>query len=58
MLEFIMLTISFTVAILLASGIALYLIMQPKVMEWYMKKVMKMANDMQEIFEEELTKDL
>lgn len=58
MLVFIMLTISFTVAILLASGIALYLMMQPKVMEWYMKKVMKMTNDMQEIFEEELTKDL
>lgn len=58
MLEFIMLTISFTVAILLASGIALFLAMRPKVINWYMKKVMKMTNDMQEAFEEELMKDL
>lgn len=58
MLEFIMLTISFTVAILLASCIAVIIAMRPKVINWYMKKVMKMTADMQEAFEEELMKDL
>lgn len=55
---FIMLTISFTVAILLASGIALYVMMQPKVMKWYMKMVAKSMKGMEDFIEEEMAKDL
>lgn len=58
MLDFIIMTISFTVAILLASGIALFITMRPKVMKWYMKKVTKMMPDMEQILEDEMMKDL
>ena len=52
MMEFIILTLSFTVAILLASGLSLYIMMQPKVMKWYMKFIVKSMKNMDEISEE------
>ena len=41
MLNFIMMTISFTVSILLAGVIGLVIFLQPKVMRFYTKMVMK-----------------
>lgn len=49
MMDFIIMTLSFTVAILLASGIALVAMCNKKVLKWYMKKVNKMTMD---LFEE------
>lgn len=49
MMEFIMMTLSFTVAMLLASFIALVCVMNKKVLGWYMKKVNKITMD---LFEE------
>lgn len=43
MLNFIILTISITVAILLASALACFIMLQPKVMKWYLRYVMKMS---------------
>lgn len=48
MMDFIIMTLSFTVAILLASGIALAAMCSKKVMKWYMKKVNKMTMDLLE----------
>lgn len=45
MLNFIILTISITVAILLASALACFIVLQPKVMKWYLRYVMKMSED-------------
>lgn len=58
MMNFILMTLSFTVAILLASGIAVVLMLQPKVMKWYLDKVYKatfnaMSNLEKEIQEED-----
>ena len=49
MMEFIIMTLSFTVAILLASGIACAIMCNKKVLKWYMKKVNKLSMD---LFEE------
>lgn len=57
MMEFIMLTISFTMAILLASGLSVYIVLQPKVVKWYMKHIVKYMKEIEktlEDFEEEL----
>ena len=53
MFEFIVLTASFTVAILLASLIACVIVMSKPVMKWYMKRMYKMTNDIMERLEEE-----
>ena len=58
MMDFIVLTISFTVAILLASGLALLIMMQPKVMKAYMKVMMKNMKSVDEAFFEEELKGL
>ena len=44
MMEFIMTTVSFTVAILLASFVACVIMLQPKVINWYLKHVFKMMS--------------
>ncbi len=54
MMEFVMLTICFTVAILLASVLSVVIMLNPKVMKWYMKKV----NDVTaKLFEESFAAD-
>lgn len=54
MLEFIMLTLSFTVAILLSTVIMIAIIMNKKVMKAYMKWCNKMsATIVNEMFDEE-----
>lgn len=58
MMEFIMMTLSFTVGILLASVLAFVIMLQPKVMKWYTKLMMKTMNNMAEITEEVMLKDL
>ena len=49
MMEFVVMTLSFTVAILLASFIACVLVCNKKVLKWYLKKV---NNVTMEVFEE------
>ena len=59
MMDFIIMTVSFTVAILLASVLAFVIMMQPKVMKWYMKLMFKSMNDMEQITNEVMeAKDL
>ncbi len=50
MLNFIILTISIMVAILLASALACVIMLQPKVMKWYLRYVMKMSEDIAKEF--------
>lgn len=45
MMNFILMTLSFTVAILLAGAIATAILLQPKVYELYMKWVMKRTEE-------------
>lgn len=52
MMDFIVLTLSFTVAILLAMAIACVIMLQPVVMKWYTKKMFKVMNHSEDIFEE------
>lgn len=54
MFEFIVLTASFTVAILMASLIACVIVMSKPVMKWYMKRMYKMTNDIMKNLEEEV----
>lgn len=59
MMEFIIMTGSFTVAILLASVIAFVLMLQPKVVKWYMKYMFKMMENINQITDDVIeTKDL
>lgn len=44
MMEFIIMTLSFTVAIMLASVLSVAITLNSKVLGWYMKKVNKITN--------------
>jgi type IV secretory pathway component VirB8 len=46
MMEFVIMTLSFTVAILLASVLSVAIMLNSKVLSWYMKKVNKVTNKM------------
>lgn len=50
MMEFVMNTISFTVAILLASLVAFVVMLQPKVMKWYLKLVQERTMELMDDF--------
>lgn len=52
MMAFVLMTISFTVAILLASVIGCVVMLNPKVMKWYVKYVMKKMNDFEDVTED------
>ena len=52
MLDFIILTLSFTMAILLAMGLTFVIMLHPKVVKWYMKQAWKYMNQIDEITEE------
>ena len=43
MMEFVLLTLSITVALLLASGLSVLLVTSKPVLKWYMKKVNKIT---------------
>ena len=59
MMNFIIMTASFTVAILLATVIAFAVLLQPKVLKMYMKYVSKLSEQMvEEMFNEKEAKDL
>lgn len=45
MLNFIILTISIMVAILLASALACFIMLQPKVLKWYLRYVQKLTEE-------------
>ena len=49
---FIMMTLCFTVAILLAMGIAAYIAMIPIVQKWYMRWLFKQMEKTQKMFDE------
>lgn len=44
MMEFIIMTLSFTVAIMLASVLSIAIMLNSKVLNWYMKKVNEITN--------------
>ena len=46
MMEFVLMTISFTVALLLAGFIACVIMLSPKVMKWYAKYIQKITMSM------------
>lgn len=46
MMDFFITTLSFTVAILLASGLSVLVMMNKKTIKWYMKKVNKMTEEL------------
>ena len=52
MMTFIIMTLSFTVAILLAGAVSVYILMQPKVLKWYMKRAVKMMDHYDTVFDE------
>ena len=52
MLMFIILTLSFTVAILLAGAIGTMIMLNPKVMNWYLKKAFEYMNKVENVFDE------
>ena len=49
MIGFIMLTISVTLAILLASVISVLVMMHPKVLKWYVKRVTKQFDQLNDL---------
>ena len=53
MMEFVLMTLSFALGILLASGIVMVIIMQPKVMKAYMKWVFKQTKEIENLMFEE-----
>lgn len=59
MMEFVMMALAFAVGSLMATGIMVYIMMQPGVMKLYTKKVMKLTNEIvAELVEENEIKDL
>jgi ABC-type arginine/histidine transport system permease subunit len=44
MMAFVMMTLSITVGLLLAMGLATMIMLHPKVMKWYMNYVIKSMN--------------
>ena len=59
MMEFVMMALAFAVGSLMATGIMVFIMMQPGVMKLYTKKVMKLTNEIvAEIVEENEIKDL
>lgn len=56
MFNFIILTVSIMVALMLASALSMYIIFQPKVMKWYLGKMTKYMKTYTEILEEEFEK--
>ena len=57
MMNFIIMTLSFTVAILLSSVICMLVILNTKVLNWYLAKVQKLTMKMFEDLSEPMFKD-
>ena len=58
MMTFIMLTVSTTVAILLAMGVSFIVMTNPKVVKWYTRYICKTMKQMESDFEEDQSKGL
>lgn len=52
MMEFIIMTLSFTAAILLSSVVACVIMLQPKALKWLFKYYVKQMNKMDDILED------
>lgn len=52
MMDFVTMTLSFTVGILLATGLAMLIAMNPKVIKWYMKCMLKQMNRFDQLVDE------
>ena len=53
MMTFIIMTLSFTVAILLSAVLSFIVMTHPKVMKWYMNYVFKMVSRMEQIVDDQ-----
>ena len=58
MLTFVMMTLSFTVAILLSMGLSFMVMTNKKVMKWYMNYIVKMMSNMDQIVDDQMDKGL
>lgn len=52
MLNFIVMTISIALGIMIASGVMFAIVFHPRVIKWYFKQSMKMIEVMSEVTEE------
>lgn len=55
MMAFVMMTLSITVGLLLAMGLATMIMLHPKVMKWYMNYVIKSMNRFDDFIDLEKT---
>lgn len=54
MIEFVVMTLSFTAAILLAMGLSFMIMTDPRVVKWYMKHVLKSMDHFTDLIEDQL----
>ena len=58
MMDFVTLTLSFTLGLMLAIGLSTMIMMNPKVMKWYMNCMLKSMNDFDELLDDQKGKGL
>lgn len=58
MATFIMMTLSFTVAILLSMGLSFMIMTHPKVMRWYVNYIVKVMSRMEQFVDDQTDKGL
>lgn len=58
MMDFVTLTLSFTLGLMLAIGLSTMIMMNPKVMMWYMNYMLKSMNDFDELLDDQKGKGL
>jgi ABC-type amino acid transport system permease subunit len=58
MMTFIIMTLSFTVAILLSAVLSFMLMTHPKVMKWYMNYIIKIMSRMDQFVDDQTYKGL
>lgn len=58
MLTFVMMTLSFTVAILLSIGLSFMIMTNKKVMKWYMNYIVKMVSNMDQLVDDQMDNGL
>lgn len=58
MATFIMMTLSFTVAILLSMGLSFMIMTHPKVMKWYVNYIVKVMSRMEQFVDDQTDKGL
>lgn len=58
MMEFVTLTLSFTLGLMLAIGLSTMIMMNPKVMKWYMNYMLKSVNNFDELLDNQKGNEL